>query len=202
MIVANPITKKYNYMNNPIITKATQSDIEGVLELQSKYLISNLSEAEKKEGFVTTPFTVQQIENIILENGLFVAKHENKVIAYVYAGSWEYFSQWAIFPFMTNRFENLTFKNTDISTTNSFQYGPICIDTAFRGTGLLNNIFEFMRINLQEKYPISITFINKINERSIKAHIDKLKWTVIDEFEFNNNNFLMLAFDMRETHEI
>jgi hypothetical protein len=184
--------------NNPIITKATKQDIDGVLKLQRKYLISNLTDSEKKEGFVTTPFTVQQIVNIILEDGLFVAKHENKIIAYVYAGSWDYFNQWAIFPFMTNRFENISFKNIKISTENSFQYGPICIDTAFRGSGLLNKIFEFMRINLQEKYPISVTFINKINERSIKAHIDKLKWTVVDEFEFNNDNFLMLAFDMNE----
>jgi hypothetical protein len=182
--------------NNPLISKATKSDINGVLELQSKYLISNLTDAEKKEGFVTTPFNVQQIENIINEDGLFVAKYEGKIIAYIYAGSWEYFSQWAIFPFMTNLFEKLSFKNNEISTENSFQYGPICIDTAFRGTGLLNNIFEYMRIHLQSKYPISVTFISKINERSIKAHTDKLKWKIIDEFEFNNNNFLMLAFDM------
>ncbi len=182
--------------NNLTITIATNFDINSVLELQSKYLISNLTDVEKKEGFVTTPFTFQQIEDIILEDGLFVAKKENKVVAYVYSGSWTYFNQWAIFPFMTSRFVNLTFKNTSISTKNSFQYGPICIDKEFRGTGLLNNIFEFMRVNLRDKYPISLTFINKINERSIKAHVDKLKWTVIDNFEFDNNSFLMLAFDM------
>jgi hypothetical protein len=182
--------------SNFVIAKATNADIDGVLELQSKYLISNLTDSEKKEGFVTTPFTVHQIEDIINEDGLFIAKNDNRVVAYVYAGSWHYFSQWPIFPFMTKRFANLNFKNTLISTTNSFQYGPICIDKAFRGSELLNTIFEFMRINFQNKYPISVTFINKINERSIKAHLSKLKWSVIDEFEFNNNNFLMLAFDM------
>lgn len=184
-------------INNLIITKATNLDISSVLELQSKYLISNLTEIEKKEGFVTTPFTSQQIENIIIEDGLFVAKQESKVVAYVYGGSWKYYSQWAIFPFMTNRFGDLTFKNTIISTTNSFQYGPICIDKAFRGSGLLYDIFEFMRVNLQVKYPIGVTFINKINERSIKAHVGKLKWTEIDSFEYNGNNFLMIAYDMK-----
>ncbi len=183
-------------MENITISKATNFDISGVLDLQSKYLVSNLTEIEKKEGFVTTPFTVQQIEKIILEDGLFIAKDDNKIIAYVYAGSWDYFSQWPIFPFMTNRFDNLSFKNTMISTTNSFQYGPICIDIKYRGTVLLKNIFEFMRVNLQNRYPISVTFINKINGRSFKAHTEKLNWIVIDEFEFNNNNFWMLGFDM------
>ncbi len=182
--------------NNIQIVKATNLEIDKVLELQSKYLISNLTDIEKKEGFVTTPFTRQQIQNIIIEDGLFIAKKENSLIAYVYAGSWDYFSQWAIFPFMTNRFANLSFNNTSISTFNSFQYGPICIDKEFRGTNLLKDIFEYMRLSLKDKYPISITFINKINERSIKAHTNKLNWVVIDNFEFNNNNFLMLAFDM------
>ena len=184
-------------MNNNIsISKATKFDIPQILLLQSKYLVSNLTAEEKKEGFVTTPFTIQQIEQIIVEDGLFIAIDDDKVIAYVYAGSWDYFSQWPIFPFMTNRFDNLSFNNTTISTTNSFQYGPICIDIEYRGTSLLKNIFEFMRVNLHSRYPISVTFINKINGRSFKAHTDKLKWIVIDEFEFNNNNFWMLALDM------
>jgi hypothetical protein len=184
---------------NIILSVATKKDIDGVLALQSKYLISNLSDEEKKEGFVTTPFLVEQIEQIIQEDGLFVATHNQQIIAYVYAGSWDYFSQWAIFPFMTKRFEELSFLNTAITTTNSFQYGPICIDKPYRGTGLINDIFELMRLTLKVKYPISITFINKINDRSIKAHVNKLGWVVVDEFEFNGNNFLMLAYDMEKS---
>jgi hypothetical protein len=182
--------------SNIKISKAIKLDIPGILQLQSKYLVSNLTDDEKKEGFVTTPFTTEQIEKIIGEDGLFIAKGGDKIIAYVYAGSWTYFSQWPIFPFMTSRFDNLSFSNVKITTTNSFQYGPICIDMAYRGTGLLKNIFEYMRVNLQDRYPLSVTFINKINGRSFKAHTEKLKWTVIDEFEFNNNKFWMLGLDM------
>lgn len=185
--------------NNIKILKAGSIDIQGILELQSKYLVSNLTETERKDGFVTTPFTAIQIEQIIRENGLFIAKKEEKIIAYVYAGSWAYFSQWAIFPVMTNRFKKLIFNDLTITTSNSFQYGPICIDKEYRGSGLLNEIFEFMRLHLKRSYPISVTFINKINTRSLKAHIEKLKWTIIDEFEFNGNSIYMLAFDMENS---
>jgi hypothetical protein len=61
-------------MLNFKITKCTNDDIEAVIDLQSKYLISNLTDDEKKEGFVTTAFTIKQIENIIAEDGLFIAK--------------------------------------------------------------------------------------------------------------------------------
>jgi hypothetical protein len=39
---------------------AIESDIDGILELQSRNLYTNLSEAERTEGFVTTPFSVQK----------------------------------------------------------------------------------------------------------------------------------------------
>jgi hypothetical protein len=100
---------------------------------------------------------------------------------------------------MTERFRLLSFRDFKITTENSFQYGPVCIDEKYRGTGLLNKLFELMRITLLKRYPLSITFINKINPRSLKAHVEKLNWTVIDEFEFNNNNYFMLAFDMKES---
>jgi hypothetical protein len=47
-----------------------------------------------------------------------------------------------------------------------------------------------------KKYPLSLTFINKTNTPSLKAHIEKLKWTVISDFEFNNNYYFILAYDM------
>lgn len=178
----------------------TTKDIEGILALQELYLYRNLNEEERKKGFVTTPFTVIQLEQVIQERGLFVAENEaSKIVAYAFAASWLYFSQWEIFNYMVSRFPNLSFEGKEITTQNSFQYGPICIDKKYRGTGLLQLIFEEMRLELLKKYPISITFINTINLVSEKAHTEKLGWKTIDEFEFNNNHYIGLAFDMNKS---
>ena len=177
-----------------------KNDIEGVLSLQEKYLYSNLNEKERENGFVTTPFTINQIEEIITQNGLFVAENEDKlIIAYAFAASWKYFEQWEMFKFMISRFSELSFNGNKITTENSFQYGPVCIDKDYRGKGVLNLIFEEMRIEFLKKYSISITFINKINAISEKAHIKKLGWEIIEEFEYNNNNYIELAFDMKNS---
>lgn len=175
-------------------------DIDGVLALQGKYLHRNLSDLERKNGFVTTPFTIVQIEEIILQNGLIIAENENKIIiAYAFAGSWKYFEQWEIFKYMVSRFPQLSFKGNKITTENSFQYGPVCIDEKYRGSGLLNLIFEEMRIDFYKRYPISLTFINKVNVISEKAHTKKLSWEIIGEFQFNNNTYIELAFDMKNS---
>ncbi len=178
----------------------TTADIPGILALQEKYLYRNLNEEERLRGFVTTPFTAEQIEEVIKQNGNFIATNEEQeIVAYAFAGCWKYFEQWEIFNFMVSRFPQLSFQGGAITTENSFQYGPICIDIPYRGTGLVKQLFEEIRIEFVKKYPISVTFINKVNEVSTKAHTKKLGWEVIDEFDFNDKNYIALAFDMRKS---
>ncbi|MFM2369935.1 MAG: hypothetical protein RL619_2252, partial [Bacteroidota bacterium] len=31
-----------------------------------------------------------------------------------------------------------------------------------------------------------------------KAHTEKLNWTIIGDFQFNNNNYFILAYDMNQ----
>jgi len=185
-------------MKNIQLEVAKINDIEGILALQELYLVSNLSEKEKEAGFVTTPFTIEQLMEIIAQEGLFIAKDNNKIIAYIFAGSWDFFSQWPIFNHMTAMFPDLSFLDFEITTTNSFQYGPICIHKDYRGKGLIHLFFEFMRIHMVKKYPLSLTFINKNNKPSLKAHTEKLKWSIIANFQFNNNNYFILAYDMNK----
>lgn len=183
-------------IENILFETEKNTDIKGVLALQDIYLVANMIEEEKASGFVTTPFSVEQLLEVIRQEGLFVAKNNDKIIAYIFAASWQYFSQWVIFNHMTSMLPGLSFKDFKMTDTNTFQYGPICIDKKYRGKGLINPFFDFMRIHLLKKFPVGITFINKTNMPSQKAHIEKLKWSVIGDFQFNNNNYFILAYDM------
>ena len=183
-------------MKNIQLEVARLTDIDGVLALQKRYLVSNLSDEEKKSGFVTTPFSVEQLTNVINNEGLFIAKDNNKIIAYIFAESWNFFSQYPIFEYMISLFPALSFLDFEINTITSFQYGPICIDKNYRGQGLIKLLFEFMRIHIVKRYLLSLTFINKTNIPSYKAHTEKLKWTVVGDFQFNDNNYYILAYDM------
>lgn len=182
-----------------ICRKATAADINAVLELQSKYLFANMSEEERAFGFVTTPFTFVQINEIIELDGLFVAAQNTDIVAYAFAASWDYFSQWPIFPFMVNRLPLLDYREVGLTADNSFQYGPICIASAYRGTGLLQELFETMRIAMSDRYPYGVTFINQVNEISFHAHTSKLGMTWIDSFPFNGNQYYGLAFMTNES---
>lgn len=177
---------------------AIATDISGIEALQERYLHRSLTPEERKSGFVTTPFTQEQIEDRIANKGLFVTEDKGEIVAYVYAGRWEFFEQWPIFPYMTSRFPYLKYKNYKLTTFDTFQYGPVCVDKKYRGKGVFNQTFEAMRLEWLKEFELSITFINAINDVSVKAH-DKLGWKLIDRFYFNDNNYLSLAFEMNQS---
>ena len=48
---------------------------------------------------------------------------------------------------------------------------------------------------MAKRYPILVTFVNKINPRSYEAHTRKLGLEVIKEFEFNGNFYWEMVYD-------
>ncbi len=175
---------------------ANLQNIEGVLALQEKYQVDTINEEDKKDGFVTTPFTYNQLKELILnERGLFIAEENSEIAAYTMSASWEYWAEWPMFKFMLQELPKLTYRDMRLTTKNSYQYGPICIDKAYRGTGLLESLFDFSRQQMADKYTVMLTFVNKNNPRSLEAHTRKLKMTIINEFEFNGNKYYELAYE-------
>ena len=179
---------------------AERADIEGTLKLQHKYHIDSIKEEDKKDGFVTTPFTREQLENLIdKEQGLFVAKSNGEVVAYAMAASWGYWSTWPLFSYMINNLSNVPYLGQVLTTKNSFQYGPICIDKPLRGSGVLEKLFAVMKEKMSQRYPILVTFVNKNNPRSYAAHSRKLGLELLQEFEFNNNCYYELVCTIRSS---
>ena len=171
-------------------------DIEKVLELHSKYQIDSIKQEDKKDGFITTAFTKEQMVDLItLEQGLFIAVENDRIVAYVMSASWDFWSRWPMFAFMIEDLPNLEYLGQKLSTKNSYQYGPVCVDKEYRGSGVLEKLFDFARENMAKRFPILVTFINKINPRSYEAHTKKLKLEVIKEFSYNNNNYYELVYD-------
>jgi len=175
---------------------ATVEDIDATLKLHAKYQLDTIKEEDKKDGFVTTAFTKEELTQLIeKEQGLFIAKEGDEVLAYVMAASWQFWSQWAMFQHMVKELPKLEYLGQTLSVGNSYQYGPICIDKSVRGTSVLKEIFNFSLGHMAKRYPILVTFVNQINPRSYEAHTRKLGLDVIQEFEFNGNRYWEFVYD-------
>ncbi len=182
--------------NKMIYRNATIEDIPKIAQLQQVYHVSTISDEDKPNGFVTTLFSDEQFTELIeTENGLVIACHGDRVVAYVMAASWHYWQKWPLFQHMIKELPLTEYLGQTLSVENSYQYGPICIHSDYRGTHVLPEIFEFSRAQMNKRFPILITFINHINPRSYKAHVEKLGLDVIKSFEFNNNQYYELGYD-------
>ncbi len=175
---------------------AVTEDLEEVMLLQAKYHVNTISEEDKADGFVTTLFTKDQLRELIKkEQGLFILKDAGKVVGYAMSGSWDYWKAWPMFRHMIEGLGSLEYLGRRLNTANTYQYGPICIDRKYRGTGALELLFETSREHMARRFPILLTFVNKANPRSASAHERKLGLETILEFEYNGNIYLEMAYD-------
>ena len=176
------------------IRKAKLSDLDAILKLQEKYHVSNLTEAEKQEkGFVTMKVTPEQFTQLIENQGVFIAVENKKLAAYALTSAWDFYRQWPIISNMEQILPTLTLNGKILTTDNSFQYGPVCIDETFRGGDILTQLFQAISKVYAAKYKYVITFINQSNERSSRAHAKKTPLSIIGNFEFNGNKYNVLA---------
>lgn len=179
---------------SPIVRIGLDTDINGILTLQEQNLYANLAPTELDGGFVMTPLTSDLLQILLDRSGIFVAEEQGKIIGYLCAADWDFFARWEIFRVMMSRLPALKFADIPMTVADSFQYGPVCIDRVFRSNGILTSLFTKMRSSFAPKFPIGITFINKLNQRSFVAHTRKLDFEVVDEFEFNSHSFYTLVF--------
>ncbi len=175
---------------------ARVEDIPEIQELQKKYHVATILEEDRPDGFVTTLFTREQFVALIeKEGGLAIALDKDRLAAYAMAASWDYWSSWPLFQHMIQGLGEIEYLGRRLSTENSYQYGPICIDKDYRGSEVLANLFEFSRLQMKDRFPVLVTFINRINPRSFEAHTRKLGLEVLRTFEFNQNQYDELGYD-------
>lgn len=176
------------------ILQAGMKDFEGVLRLLRANHVDSLSEAEKADGFVTTNFTPEQMERLIVkENGVTIAREDGIVLAFAMAAPWEYWAEWPLFTHMIEKLPEFTFGGQQLGTDNSYQYGPMCVDRSMRGTGLFERVFDASLASMADRYPIMATFVNQVNPRSYAAHSRKARMETSGTFDFNGNHYYLMA---------
>lgn len=175
-----------------MIQQATLEDKQGILDLLKANHVSQVKDRE--DGFVTTNMTDQQLETLITkENGVTIAKKDGKVIAFAMAASWEFWAEWPFFAYMIEQLPKFSFEGQTLTVENSYQYGPICVDKSVRGSGVFERVFRASLSRMKGQYPIMATFINQINPRSFAAHTKKVSMTKVGAFQYNQNDYYMMA---------
>lgn len=181
------------------IRLATLADAEGVKKLLRANHVSTVPEEEKKNGFVTTNLTDDQLRSLIEdEKGVMIAVDDaGEVKGFALAASWEYWSQWPLFAYMIEILPQYALDGVALTKENSYQYGPVCVEKSLRGTGVFEKLFAASLASMAPRFPIMATFINHINPRSYAAHTRKVHTTDLGTFDFNGNHYHLMSCPTR-----
>ena len=192
--------------DNLVIRHATVADMPGIRALLKKYHRDTISDEDRPGGFVTTAITDEQLTDLIeKENGVMIivrpqaAPSPDEVLAFCFAAPWEFWKSWPLFAYMIEIMPEYEFEGKNIIVEDTYQYGPICVDTSIRGTGAFADLFYASLTDFKDRFPVMITFVNSINGRSENAHNNKAHMQTIGTFDFNDNHYLMMA--IRTDHE-
>ena len=174
--------------------QATMSDLAGVKALLAKYHRDTIAPAELPNGFVTTKLSDEQFEELIVrEDGITLAKDGERIAAFAFAAGWNFWLDVPIMKRMTEVLGGMPFEGRTLTLADTYQYGPVCVDGAYRGSGVFEGIFGASLARFKDRYPFMVTFINQINPRSYAAHTRKAGMTEIGKFDFNGNHYWMMA---------
>lgn len=177
-----------------LITQATMDDFDGIRALLRANHRDHISEADRADGFVTTNMSDDQLTRLIVAHkGVTVAKEDGGVLAFAFAAPWDFWKEWPLFVYMIEHLQEFRFDGQVLTTENSYQYGPVCVDRSVRGKGVFEAVFFASLDSMRQRWPYMATFVNQINGRSYAAHSRKAGMATAGTFDFNGNHYYLMA---------
>jgi hypothetical protein len=174
--------------------RAKPEDYPAILDLQSANFIANLSDAERKQGFLSAQFTPQQTAQIAEDLGIMVAVVDSRVGGFLCAFRKEFDTGSPVIATMLESYDRFSFQGKPLSSLSTYIYGPVCIEREFRGRGLLRGLYEAQKKDLAGQFDIGVAFVSRNNPHSLRAHVHGLGMTEAGDFAVNDNVYVTLGF--------
>jgi len=174
--------------------RALPPDYPAIVGLNSANFIGNLTANERADGFLSAVFTVKQIAAMAEDLGITVAAVDGQVAGFLCAFRNDFDHGSPVVAKMIESYDRVRFEGKLLSNYNTYAYGPVCIDGAYRRKGLLRGLYDAQKLELANRFEVGVALIARDNPHSMQAHVGGLGMTEVGEFEVNGNIFATVAF--------
>lgn len=176
------------------IERASPEDYPGILQLQAANYVGRLSARERGGGFLSAEFTAQQIADMAEQQVIMVARERKQVLGFVCGSGPDFKQQPPAVARMVREFDHVDYRGRRLSSYRWFLYGPVCIDRAQRGRGLLRKLCQALIEEVSGKYEVGVALVDDENVHSLEAHVDGLGMIQAGGFEDGGHRYHILAF--------
>jgi predicted GNAT superfamily acetyltransferase len=181
-------------MLNVQYRRAEAGDYREIVRLNTTNFITNLSPQERKEGFLSAVFSEQQVAAIAGDLGIVVAVTDGWLVGFLCAFRNEFEHGSPVVAAMLESYDRVRFDSKLLKNYRSYVYGPVCIERAYRGKGVLRGLFEAQKRDLAGKFEIGVALVACANLHSLNAHVAGLGMTQVGDFEVNGDTFATVVF--------
>jgi len=178
------------------ITVQTEKDLAQILQLQVNNLPKNISSAEaKSQGFVTVHHSLDILRAMNTPHPHIIATVEDKVVGYALVMLQKFKDEIPVLKPMFQKIDSLSFDKQPLSKTAYFVMGQVCIDKKYRGQGVFNGLYQYMRKEMSPFFDCIITEIATRNTRSMRAH-QKVGFEVLSIYSTKQEEWAIVAWNI------
>lgn len=175
----------------------TIEHFEQILALQQQNHLSTVTaEQQEQEGFVFASHNLELLQLMAQSVPQVIALAEGKVVGYNLAMT---AAMEQVLPSLAPMFEE--FKRWSYAGKPLMDYhfivgGQVCVDTPFRGRGLIKNLYQQTRDLAGAAYELCVTEISTRNVNSLKAH-QRIGFEVIGVYNDGLENWNLVVWPFK-----
>jgi hypothetical protein len=174
--------------------RAGPEDYAEIVRLQRANYIANITAEERREGFLSAEFSLDQVAAIAADLGIAIVTIDDDLAGCLCGIRREFNHGSPVVAKMLGSYDDALFEDKPLSAFNSYIYGPVCIARQYRRRGLLRGLYDFQKKDLASQFEVGVALVSHNNPHSMQAHVGGLGMTDAGEFELNDNLFAILAF--------
>lgn len=183
-------------MINIDVASSTQH-FEQIVDLQRRHHHSALlPDAQEREGFVFAEHSVALLRRMSdeLPQAIAVANDGN-VVGYCLSFPLSLREELPSLAPMFEQFHRCAYHGRPLSSLRFFVGGQVCVDRAYRGRGLLAQLYDKVRLAAPSPYDLCITEIATRNQVSIRAH-ERMGFEVLSTYSDESEAWVIVAWDL------
>ncbi|KWZ51186.1 MULTISPECIES: acetyltransferase [unclassified Burkholderia] len=177
-----------------VVRMARADDYPNILSLQKANQIGNLSEAERKNGFLSAEIPEDRIGALASDTGIVVAYEQAEFAGFFCISRLAAWRGNAIIDALVESFERSgEYASENIAETMCL-FGPMCLSRVARGKGLLEKMIALAITSAKPQFGNAISFIAVDNARSVNA-VAKLGYRPVRRFTSGEREYHALIVD-------
>lgn len=168
---------------------------EQILVLQRRNHLSSLNaEQQQSDGFVFAEHNLELLEKMAAHVPQVIALAGGRVIAYNLAMTPTMESVLPSLEPMFAEFRNWSYRGKPLMDYQFVVGGQVCVDEAFRGRGLIRELYGKTRDLVGPGYELCVTEISTRNVKSLKAH-QNMGFEVLGVYNDGTENWNLVVWD-------